>query len=1188
MVTERIQKAIDSLLEEAVAAISRSDWAAVRDRAQNALALDPENLDANALLAAADWALMAIPDSPPIVQRVNDTTPLSIPATASEAERRQLTVMFCDLQGSTALSQQLDPEELRDVIRSYQEVCAGAVTRFEGYIAKYLGDGLLIYYGYPQAHEDDPQRAVRSGLAILERMTALNERLRAENGLELAVRIGVHTGLVVAGEMGSGDALESLAIVGETPNVAARLQEAAEPNTLVISDATAKLIQGFFLCDGLGARELEGINEPMELFAVRSESGAQTRFDVAASSRLMPLSGREQGVGLLLDRWDQAKEGLGQVVLLGGEAGIGKSRLIVALTQRLAAEPHVLLQLRCSAYHQNSVLYPVIDFFEQWLEFRREDSPEAKLDKLEMALSEYRFPLHEAVPLLAGLLSVPLDGRYESPTLDAQGQREETLALLAALWMESPGGHPVLLVVDDLHWADPSTLELLGLLLDQAPTTRTLAIFGFRPDFKPAWEGRAYLTQITLNRLTKNLSAELVGRLAGDNALPEEVIDQIVSKSDGVPLFIEELTRMVMESYLVQESAGHYQLTGPLDSLAIPTTLQDSLTARLDRLGPAREVAQLGAVLGREFSYDLIQAVSPLDEEVLRGHLQRLVASEFLYQRGLPAEATFTFKHALIRDASYESLLRSARQQYHRKIAEALETGRYSAAETQPELLAYHFTEAGLTGQAAHYLQRAGEQASANSANQEARAYFQLAVSFRENQPMDEDKANTLFGLGRSQLATSSTGAFGPGLENLILAFDYFAKAGDVARAVVIAEQHLPTGAFLMEGARLLVTRALDLVDSDSHEAGRLAVRAGMYLGRISIDNDGAQESFRRALRIAVREGDVELELLTLANMAEVNLFHLQIEESRTNAQQALATARKANHLQAEVQAHQRAVLAAIITGNTEEARYHASAGIDLSERLRHRWWIASTFWGNQTVSQLTGDWRDAREFSERGSASGADQRILANRVLLEYGEGRVEDGDEVLETLIGIRVPNHLNFGSIACSVVVPLASLQTGKTQGLERARELAQTGLSSSIPPLLTVMARSGLALIAIIENDVGAAREHYDALHPYRGILVPNCAGCTVDRLLGLLSRSMGDLDQAVEHFEDALAFCRMASYRPELAWTSFDYAETLEERDADGDRAKAMSLLDESLSISTEVGMRPLMERAMSKQELLKA
>ena len=420
MASDRSKRRIERLLDEADEAFSQLDWELVRNRAQAVLAFEPDNSDAVDLLSAADRATASNATSVASPTAEQGQPPESVsPAgrptpsvTAPEAERRQLTVMFCDLQGSTALSQQLDPEELRDVIRSYQEVCAGAVAQFDGHIAKYLGDGLLIYFGYPQAHEDDPQRAVRSGLAILGDMQALNAHLKADKGLELTVRIGVHTGLVVAGEMGGGDTLEALAIVGETPNVAARLQEAAGPNAVVISDITANLIQGFFLCETLGFHELKGISGSMELFGVLSEGGAQTRFEVATAAQLTPLVGRDQEVGLLIDRWEQVEEGLGQVVLISGEAGIGKSRLLQGINDGLAGRQHIRQEFRCSPYHQNSALHPIIDFMERWLGFRREDGPEEKLVKLEGRLGEFSVQTPEAVPLLAGFLSVAVGDAY--------------------------------------------------------------------------------------------------------------------------------------------------------------------------------------------------------------------------------------------------------------------------------------------------------------------------------------------------------------------------------------------------------------------------------------------------------------------------------------------------------------------------------------------------------------------------------------------------------------------------------------------------------------------------------------------------------------------------------------------------------------------------------------------------------
>jgi len=739
MVSERVQRQIDRLLDEAEAAIATGDWAAVGDHARTVLRLDPENSDALSYLAASERD----PDSAggegsPDTQDLAEPQPPS--SSAPDAERRQLTVMFCDLQGSTALSQQLDPEELRDVIRGYQEVCAGAVGRFEGHIAKYLGDGLLVYFGYPQAHEDDPQRAVRAGLAILQDMGPLNARLKSDKDLELTVRIGIHTGLVVAGEMGGGDTLEELAIVGETPNIAARIEGAAEPDGIAISDVTASLVQGFFLCESMGPHDLKGISEPVELFRVLEESGAQTRFDVAVSTHLTPLVGREQEVGLLLDRWEQVEEGLGQVVLVSGEAGIGKSRLLQGLIDGLAGRPHVFQQHRCSPYHQNSALFPVIESYERWLGFQREDSQEERIQAIETALEERSLLTPEALSLWAGMLSVPLDESHPPLDLSPQRQRQKTMELMTQLKVATANEQPVLAVFEDLHWADPTTLEFLGLLVEQVATSKVMAILTFRPEFTPPWGSRSHVTQINLNRLPQRLATDLIARVTGGKELPEEVIDQIASKSDEVPLFVEELTQMVIESGLLREMDGRYELTGPLTDLAIPSTLQDSLTARLDRLGEVKEVVQLASVLGREFIYQLIQAVSQQDDAPLSDHLRQLVAGEFLYQQGVLPEASYIFKHALIQDAAYNSLLISRRQQYHQLVAQVYEESFPETVESQPELLAHHYTEAGLNQQAVPYWQQAGQIAVRRSANVEAVNHFTKGLELLEALPDTQER----------------------------------------------------------------------------------------------------------------------------------------------------------------------------------------------------------------------------------------------------------------------------------------------------------------------------------------------------------------------------------------------------------------------------------------------------------------
>jgi class 3 adenylate cyclase/predicted ATPase len=638
-----------------------------------------------------------------------------------EAERRQLTVLFCDLVGSTALSAQLDPEDLREVVRAYQDTCAKVIARFEGSIAQYLGDGLLVYFGYPLAHEDDAPRAVRAGLGMLEALEQLNGRLTQERGVQVAVRVGIHTGLVVVGEVGGGTRQEQLAL-GETPNLAARLQAVAAPNTLVISATTLQLLGGFFACQPLGTPPLKGQAQPLAVYRVLYESMASSRLEATGSAGWTPLVGREQEIGLLRERWAQVKDGLGQVVLLSGEAGIGKSRLVQVLQEHVAAEPQAwLTPCQCSPYHQHSALYPWIDLLERVaLRFAPEEAPPQKLRKLEGFLVQYGLPLAETVPLLASLLSLPLTAEYAPLTLAPEQQKQQLLHALLTILLRIAVHQPVLFVMEDLHWIDPSTLELLSLLVDQGPTAHILALWTFRPDFSPPWAGRSHVTQVTLPRLPRRQAAEMTARVAQSKTLPPEVVAQVVAKTDGVPLFVEELTKMVLESGLLQERGDRYELTSPLPPLAIPATLHDSLMARLDRLATVKSLAQLAATLGREFSYHLLQAVSLWDEATLHQGLHQLVETEFLYQQGVPPHATYLFKHALIQDAAYQALLKSTRQQYHQRIAQVLEQQFPETAATQPELLAHHATEAGLRAQAVGYWQRAGQRAIERSANLEA------------------------------------------------------------------------------------------------------------------------------------------------------------------------------------------------------------------------------------------------------------------------------------------------------------------------------------------------------------------------------------------------------------------------------------------------------------------------------------
>jgi predicted ATPase/class 3 adenylate cyclase len=659
---------------------------------------------------------------------------------SAEAERRQITVLFCDLVGSTALAGQLDPEDLREVVRAYQETAATVIQRYEGHIAQYLGDGLLVYFGYPAAHEDDAQRAVYAGLGIVAAVALLNVRLMSERGIRLAVRLGIHTGPVVVGDVGEGARREQLAL-GETPNIAARLQGLAAPDTVVISTATFRLVDGYFTCHALGAHTLKGLAMPLQVYHVVHERSTRSRFDVVATRGLTSLVGREQEMDMLLARWTQAQDGRGQVVLLSGEAGIGKSRLVQELKGHVAGESAIQITLRCSPYHTHSALYPMIEHLHYLLQDAQDDPLTTPLAILERLLAAAGFPLSEAVPLFAALLSLVVPEHYPPLTLSPQRQKQQTLESLVAWLLAETERQPVLAIWEDVQWADPSSLELLTLTLDQTPMARLLLLVTCRPDFVPPWAFRSHLTPLHLSRLSRPQAEILAERVAGGKTLPTEVCQQIITKTDGVPLFVEELTKTVLESGLLREQVDHYTLRAPLPPLAIPATLHDSLMARLDRLASVKAVAQLGATIGRHFAYELLQAVSLWDEPTLQHGLRQLVEAELLYQRGVLPQATYLFKHALIQEAAYQSLLRSTRQQYHQRIAQVLEERFAETVETQPELVAHHYTEASLQEPAITYWHRAGQRAQQRSAYVEAHRYLETGLDLLMTLPETPERA---------------------------------------------------------------------------------------------------------------------------------------------------------------------------------------------------------------------------------------------------------------------------------------------------------------------------------------------------------------------------------------------------------------------------------------------------------------
>lgn len=894
------------------------------------------------LLRALAGSAVAVETSPPDTPSPRAQ---ARPGATGEGERRQLTVMFIDLVGSTELSRALDPEDMADVIRRYQACCADVLKRWDGHVAKYMGDGVMAYFGFPSAHEDDAERAVRAGLDLIQAVGAL----QCASGLRLAVRIAAATGQVMVGELiGHGSAQEET-VVGETPNLAARLQTLAPPNGVVIAEGTRRLIGRLFDLEDLGRQELKGFESTTQAWLVAGLGRAESRFDALRGGQLTPLVGRDHELAILLERWSWASDGDGQVVLLSGEPGIGKSRLIRGIRERLTGDKHVVVSHYCSPYHGNTALHPVIELIERAARFERDDSSDRRLDRLEQLLENPS----DAVPLVAALMSIPTGERYPSLQLSPQRQKQRTLEVLMEQLESLAAGQPVLAIYEDLQWADPSTIAYLDLVTERVQGLPVLVIFSFRSEFTPPWRGSSHMTTLTLNRLGRRHGAAFIQQLTG-KPIPADVVDQIVAKTEGVPLFVEELTKTVLESQILTDAGDRYAIAGTLPPLAIPATLNDSLTARLDRLSSVKEVAQIGAVIGRHFSHDLLAAVVPLSDEELKQALDQLVASELIFRRGIEPSVVYGFKHALVRDAAYEGLLKSRRQVLHARIVDALEGGGVEGAE--PEILAHHSAQAGFVEKSARYWQKSGDLAISRSATLEAISDYRAALDLVGTLPKSAEGQRQELAL-QTSLGASLIAARGLAAPEVAAAF---ARADDLCREVDDRQLLIQAlcGQYFFNSqrgdlgrTRALAERVLELA-RQGDDPGPLIIGhriVGTSLLHLGLFHE-ARPHLERVLvlfaperhRSLARRYSFDPNVLSLHFLSWCLQAQGHVAEAKLRSQESLADAQKAGHPASIAHAVAGAAILAQLRGEREAVRAQAEALLTVSDEQSFPFWAAS------------------------------------------------------------------------------------------------------------------------------------------------------------------------------------------------------------------------------------------------------
>jgi class 3 adenylate cyclase/predicted ATPase len=1013
-----------------------------------------------------------------------------------EAERRQLTVLFCDLVGSTDLAGRLDPEDLRDVIGEYQRAAGEAILRFDGFIARYVGDGLLVFFGYPRAHDDSPERAVRAALAILDGLRELNANSRVTRGLKLAARIAVHTGGVVVGRSG-GDAID---VFGDTPNLAARLQEVAGPDGVVISEATLRLVRGLFSTEDLGPRSLKGFARPVSAYRVLGPTGLRGRFVPFDEAGLTAFIDRVEPLRALLDVWEETRRGSGRVAVISGEPGIGKSRLARALRERFADDPHLWLEAQCSPWTENTAFYPVIELNKRLLALGDTGTPTEKLSRFETALDGVGLAVDENLPLVAALHGIPLPEGRQAPALSREAQRRKTLEMLCAWLLRLGRERPVVLFVEDVQWIDPSTAELIGQVLEHVAEQPLLVLLTHRSGFTLPWTAERAV-EVSLDRFGEDEAMRVVEEVVSGGSFPTERLAELVVRGEGVPLYLEELTKAAIESTTAHDTAGGAPRAQPTQPVTIPATLRDSLMSRLDRLGTAKEVALLASVIGREFTYPLLAAASQGEEPTLRTHLERLVDSELVFQMGEPPDATYRFKHALIRDEAYQSLIRTARRRYHLQVATALEAKFPGETAARPELVGNHFIEGGDTEKGVLYLMMAARRAVTTSANVEALRHAERALEVLATQPASPARSQMEMALCtiRGGALIALRGYASPEVQQT------FAQARDRASELGDSPQLVPVlhGLWLFHMVRgdrretvELADQLLAIAESSEDLTARLF---GLTVAGIQRFFEGRFQPSIEYIERAYALYDPKLHAplavtyslgtagVARANAATCYWFLGYPDRARSLCREVLESARRDGHLVTLVGVEVMTTMVYHLCGDTVTVRELADDALRIATEQGFALWIGSALaaigWADAVAGDVDGGIARAREGLARFRATGAETAIayLFGRVAeLCHMAGRLDEATEAADEALALSERNFDGF--FAADLFREKGELTLARTgdEGaasafFERARDMARAESAKSLE------LRAAMSLARLAERR-GDRRKAFDLVAP----------------------------------------------------------------------------------------------------------